>query len=401
VRPRIRVAQVITAFNDDAPAQSAAVLAKYLDSTKFEVVAVSLRAQEGQASKTVLDMEAAGISHTSLGMHGFLDLTGVVRLVQFMRQHRPDIVHSHAFRADFWCGVAGRLTGVPLVVNTIRNHDSQVFRMERSFVVGKTAAGASRLATTLADTVVAVSAGVADYLITEQRVPSSKIHVIRNGFDFGQLTENRPSRSTLRAQFGWQRHDVVIGTLAVLKPRKGLAYLVQAARTVLEVYPHARFFIAGEGPDRSTLEAQIAHLGLREHVRLLGQRDDPLALLEAADIFVLPSLFEGLPRSLLEAMALAKPVVVTDIGGSREVVRHEETGLIVPPRNPGSLAQSLSRLVASPEERRAYGEAGRLAIDQKFSARRTALAHEAVYGTLEQRKKSSSEVRPSGRTKGT
>jgi glycosyltransferase involved in cell wall biosynthesis len=269
--------------------------------------------------------------------------------------------------------------------------------MERSFVVGEIAAAVSRLATALADTVVAVSDGVAEYLTTEQHVPPSKIHVIRNGFDFERLTEDRPSRSLLRAQLGWQRDHVVIGSLAVLKPRKGLTYLIQAARTVLELHPHARFFIAGEGPARSTLEAHIARLCLRHRVHLLGQRNDPLALLEASDIFVLPSLFEGLPRALLEAMALAKPVVATDIGGSREVVRHEETGLIVAPRDAEALAQSLSRLVASPRDRRAYGEAGRRAAAREFSARRVALAHEAVYDALNKKGSASGAVRSSGR----
>jgi len=378
VTPRIRVLEVITAFGNEAPAQSAAVLAKYLDRSKFDVTAVSLRSPSGP-SITVDDLERAGVPHVSMQMGDFLDLAGVMRLAQFIRHRRPDVVHSHAFRADLWCGLAARLARVPLIVSTIRNHDRQVLRMEYPFLVGRLAAAASWFATTLADTVVAVSDGVAEYLVREHGVPPSKIHVIHNGFDFERLNSGRTNRAALRAELGWQDDDVVMGTLAVLKPRKGLRYLIQAAHSVLATHPRARFFVAGEGPQRAALEAEVLRLGIQGRFQLLGQRDDPLALLEAADIFVLPSQYEGLPRSLLEAMAVGNAVVVTDIGGNREVVRHEVSGLIAPPRDAARLGHAISRLVASPELRRACGAAARLTVREQFDARRTAAAHETVY----------------------
>lgn len=376
---RVRILQVITAFSDDAPAQSATVLAKYLDRSRFDVRAVSLRRLTGAPSMTVAELARAGIPHESMQMGGFLDLTAVARLVRLMRRWRPDVVHSHAFRADVWCGLAGHIAGVPLIVNTIRNHDSQLFKMEYSFVVGRLATVASWMALRLADAVVAVSGGVADYLAVERRVPTEKIHVIRNGFDFERLVGHADGRAAVRAEFGWRDEDTVVGALAMLKARKGLSYLIQAAHQVVSASARVHFFIAGQGPDRTALEAEIARLGLQDRVHLLGQRGDALSLLEAADIFVLPSLFEGLPRSLLEAMALAKPVVVTDIGGSREVVRHRETGLIVDPRDASGLAGAIGRLIDSLALRQEYGEAGRRSVQERFDARRTAEAHEAVY----------------------
>ena len=120
-------------------------------------------------------------------------------------------------------------------------------------------------------------------------------------------------------------------------------------------------------------------LGIQDRFHLLGQRNDPLALLGAADIYVLPSLFEGLPRSLLEAMAMRKAVVVTDIGGSREVVRDGVSGFVVPPRDVVSLAGAISRLAGSQALRIACGDAGERTIRQQFDARRTAAAHETIY----------------------
>lgn len=376
---RRRVLQVITAFSSDAPAQSAAVLAKYLDRDRFDVRAVSLRPVSGHASTAAADLAAAGIPHMSLGMRGFGDLTAVWRLWRLLGTWRPDIVHSHAFRADVWCGITGRLAGVPLVVCTIRNHDTEILRAEHPGLIGRVAARLSRISTRLSHRVIAVSDGVAEYLVTAHGVPRDKVSVVRNGFDFARLADDVGDRAAVRARMGWRDDEIVIGTLAILKARKGLSYLVEAARAVVDAHPAARFFIAGDGPDRPMLEAEIERLGLDGRVMLLGHRSDPLALLHASDIYALPSLFEGLPRSLLEAMALGKPVVVTDIGGSREVVAHEESGFVVPPRDAARLARALSALVASAELRLAFGRAGRLVIEAQFDARGTAAAHERIY----------------------
>lgn len=374
---RIRVLEVITAYSDDAPAQSAAVLAKYLDLTAFEVIAVSLRTPPNRSS-TVRILEQAGIPHFSMRMGGFLDLAAVVRLYRFMWRRRPDVVHSHAFRADLWCGLAAKLARVPLIVSTVRSHDQDVLRMEHPFPMGTLAAAASRFATGLSDCVVAVSDGVRAYL-EQAHVPADKIRLIHNGFDFERLANDGAGRAAVRAAQGWSEDDIVIGTLAVLKERKGLRYLPEAAKLVLASHPSARFFVAGEGPGRAALEAAVEGLGIQDRFHLLGQRSDPLALLGAADIYVLPSLFEGLPRSLLEAMAMRKAVVVTDIGGSREVVRDGVSGFVVPPRDVVSLAGAISRLAGSQALRIACGDAGERTIRQQFDARRTAAAHETIY----------------------
>jgi glycosyltransferase involved in cell wall biosynthesis len=159
---------------------------------------------------------------------------------------------------------------------------------------------------------------------------------------------------------------------------------VRAAADVIAAIPAARFFIAGEGPERETLEAEIARLRIGGRFHLLGYRRDALSLVESADVYALPSLYEGLPRSVLEAMSLGKAVVVTDIGGSREVVRHRISGLVVAPANPRELAAALCELAADPQLRATYAAAGRRAIEQEFSAQRNARAHEAVYHRLRQ-----------------
>jgi len=167
-------------------------------------------------------------------------------------------------------------------------------------------------------------------------------------------------------------------TVARLDPQKGLHDLVAAAALV----PEARVMVVGEGPERRALETRIAHLGLGDRVHLLGFRSDVPDLLAGSDLFVLPSLFEGLPLSILEAMAAGKPVVATAIGGNDEAVVDGATGLLVPPGDPRALADAIRALLRDPERRRRLGEAGRRRAEAEFSAPAMVRRVAAVYDEL-------------------
>lgn len=153
--------------------------------------------------------------------------------------------------------------------------------------------------------------------------------------------------------------SVLVASAGRLEEQKGYEYLVRAARFVVDQHPHVRFVVAGCGPRRPALERLIGELGLDDHFHLLGFRSDVPAVLAACDLFVSSSLWEGLPLAVLEAMLLARPVVATDVGGTREVVRPGETGILVPPRDPVGLALALSRLVDDPALGHRYASQGR------------------------------------------
>lgn len=317
---------------------------------------------------------------------GFFDLRVLTRLIRLMRMFRPDLVHTHAFRADLWAGLAAKMSRVPFFVTSIRNNEWECFRTEQPFPAAQMAMTMSKLATSLADALIAVSEGVRNHLVNVQKISPAKIRVIPNGLDLERLDRPRSHPSILRRDLNLPPDAVLVGTLAVFKPRKGLSHLIEAARTVVSRSPDVHFLLAGEGPERIQIERQIDRLGLGGRVRLLGFRSDPLALLDALDIYVLPSLFEGFPRSILEAMALGKPVVATDIGGSREAVGHDVSGVVVPPKDSRALAEAIHRLVGAPSLRKSMGEAGRRMVDERFNARVNAEAHEAMYRELLQTK---------------
>jgi glycosyltransferase involved in cell wall biosynthesis len=174
----------------------------------------------------------------------------------------------------------------------------------------------------------------------------------------------------------------VVGALSRLAWKKGLRHLVEAAPRLLESVPDAHVLIAGDGELRAELERQARSLGVASRVRFLGTRRDPLDLLAAFDVFVLPSVVEGMSNAVLEAMARALPVVATDVGGNPEIVGDGETGFIVPPADPAALAAALGKLLQAPELAREMGAAGRRRVEQRYRVGHMVAAVERLYDEL-------------------
>jgi glycosyltransferase involved in cell wall biosynthesis len=307
------------------------------------------------AEARALGLEARAVDR----LHG---KRGIVRLLRFARQlrtSRPRVFHAHLS----WPGacrhgiLAASLAGVPGIVATL-----QLFMplpRPRSIVLG--------LASRAVQRYIAVSHGVAAAFAEGWAVSEAKIRVIPNAVPIGGFDDARDA-GLRRALSGGRERPIAL-TLARLDSQKGLPYLLRAAAEL----PAVQFVLAGEGGERPALEAEIRALGLEDRVRLLGHRHDAAALLGACDVFVLPSLFEGLPVSVLEAMAAGRPVVATAVVGTTEAVVDGVTGLLVPPRDPAALARAISRLLEDPELARRLGAAGRARVEERFSA--DAMAH--------------------------
>jgi glycosyltransferase involved in cell wall biosynthesis len=206
--------------------------------------------------------------------------------------------------------------------------------------------------------------------------PRTRMEVIRNAVDAPAF--DRPPNPALRAQLAGDPDRPMVLAVARLDPQKGHRHLLAAATDV----PGAMFVLAGDGPERPALEALASTLGVADRVRFLGTRDDVPELLAASDAVVLPSLYEGLPISALEAMAARRPVVATAIGGTDEAVVDGETGLLVPPADPAALAAALRRVLEDAALARRLGAAGRERVEREFSAGRMAARVEDVYELL-------------------
>jgi glycosyltransferase involved in cell wall biosynthesis len=286
---------------------------------------------------------------------------GFVRLPQFLRElrrERPSVFHAHLnwpMACKFGL-LAAALARIPAVVAT-----EQLF-VEYRFPLKSLVYVLQQVIASGVDRYIAVSHYVARRLCKTFAFSSPKLCVVPNSVFVAPYI--RPVNAELRAKLIGTIARPFILTVARLDKQKGLNYLLEAAALV----PEAMFIVAGEGPERPALEVHTRALSLNNRVVFLGYRADIDDLLASCDLFVLPSLFEGLPLSVLEAMAAGKPVVATAIGGTDETIIHGETGLLVPPANPAALASAIRALLADPILSRRLGMAGRARVHQQFSA---------------------------------
>jgi glycosyltransferase involved in cell wall biosynthesis len=283
-------------------------------------------------------------------------LSGVVPLWRALRAERPAIFHAHlSWPLACKHGVrAAWLARVPGVVGT-----AQLY-------VAPDSLWQARLMLRPFRRIIAVSEEVKTRYAQDLHVPTRKLVVVRNAIRVPPA--GRSGNPALRAALVCGRPGYVVLASARLHPQKGHTYLLAAAALV----PDATFVLAGDGPLRVELESQARALGIADRCVFLGYRSDVPDLLAAADLLVLPSLFEGLPVSVLEAMAAERPVVATAIGGTDEAIVSEQSGLLVPPRDPVALASAIRRLRADPALARRLALAGRARVEREFSSDVTA-----------------------------
>lgn len=293
-------------------------------------------------------------------------LAGTLRLRRAIRAEAPAIFHAHlSWPLACRHGVlAAWLARVPGVLGT-----AQLY-------VHPGSARRTRYLLAPLHRIIAVSSEVARRYTEELGVPAARLAVVPNAVSVPDAPP--PANAELRSKLLGRGPAFLVLTAARLHEQKGHTYLLQAARQV----PEATFVLAGEGPLRAELEAEAAALGLGSRCVFLGQRTDVAGLLAAVDLFVLPSLYEGLPVSVLEAMAACRPVVATAIGGTIEAVEHEVTGLLVPPRDPAALAAAIRRLQGDPALAARLAAAGRARVEREFSVTAAARAVMAVYDQL-------------------
>jgi glycosyltransferase involved in cell wall biosynthesis len=235
----------------------------------------------------------------------------------------------------------------------------------------------------MADCILTNAEGVRTWLLN-QGYPAGKIQVIQNGIALSRAATGRPA-GKLRRELGLAADTPLVAVLSRLNPMKGIEYFLEAAVTIGSRFPAVRFLIIGGanynggGSYKMQIEKHAKDLGLESHVIFTGFRTDVHEILPEIDITVLPSLSEGLSNALLESMAAGVPTIATRVGGTPEAVEDGVTGLLVPPRDPGSLAQAMALLLENPELARRFGEAGRRRVIALFSIEKMVHQTESLY----------------------
>ena len=309
------------------------------------------------------ELQKSSIPVVSVALSNRVSVTQIFRLARICRERRIDVLHTHGGTAGLWGRLAGTWGRVPVRIHT--HHGLHALHWNRS-VKAMAAQGVEFLLKYMTSSVICVSEGEAHLGVRHKIVDRRNCVVIRNGIELKDF-ENLQDPQVVRKEFGFLSDHVVIGTVGRFHIQKGYEYLVGAMPAILRDHPQARFLLVGEGELLETVRAAIASQGLSDKVVLTGARYDIPKLLGSMDIFVLPSLWEGFPLSLLEASAAGKALVATDVEGNNEIVKAGINGLLVPPRDSGALARAVGELISNVSIRRSMGERAREIAGTSYS----------------------------------
>lgn len=317
-------------------------------------------------------VQALGLACSVLRARGAGDLAVITALRKLVRTHQISLIHAHEFYMAGVGAIVSRLTGIPLVA-TVHGKTYYPDKRRRRLLYRLIAAQASKI--------VPVSQDLATFFCRTTGTPVSRVEVIYNGIDVDVLAGVLRDRELL-ASVGIPPTAPVVGAVGNLYPVKGHAHLLRAMPAVMTGQPAVHLVVLGRGALHDRLLADAQALGIRDRVHLLGHREDVPRWVASLDVFVLPSLSEGLPLSLLEAMATGRPSVVTAVGGVSEVIEDGVTGFIVPPASPGALAEKTLMLLRDSVLSARIGSAAQARVREHFSTERMTRNYRRMYRML-------------------
>jgi glycosyltransferase involved in cell wall biosynthesis len=366
----VRILRAVTRLNIGGPARHVVLLNQALDdghAFRSTLVAGTTAPHEGDMLDFARQHAVEPVIVPSLGreISPLDDLLSLARMVRLVRTIRPDVVHTHMAKAGTIGRLAAHLCGVPLIVHTYHGH---VFHSY--FGARKTAAiiTIERVLGMLTDRIITVGNDQRDEIAGYGIAPRSKLVAIPLGLELDQFL--KPERGLFRRSLGLEADAPLVGIVARLVPIKAHELFFEAAASVRQRVPQAQFIVIGDGERRAELEALVEGLGLRPSVRFVGWRSDMPHVYADLDVVALTSRNEGSPVALIEALAAARPVVSTAVGGVPEVVIHGQTGLTVPARDAPRLAEAIVELLQNPDLAARLGQAGRRHVYPRYDSSR-------------------------------
>jgi glycosyltransferase involved in cell wall biosynthesis len=304
------------------------------DRTKLKPLVCSLL-DKGEIGKEIEDLGIEVISLNKL-KHRF-DPTIIRDIYNLIKMRNVKIVRTHQYHANLYGRLAAWLAKVPCIVASVHNIYTIDRKPHRRVI--------NRFLAEFTDKIVAVSETVKHDILKYDGLSEDKVTVIYNGIDTVRFSD--VDGSIIRKEFNIQSDIPIVGTIGRLTLQKGQKYLIEAISLVKKRFPQIILLIVGDGPMKEELKEYAKSIGLNGHIIFTGSRRDIPALLTAMDIFVLPSLWEGLPNALLEAMAVGKPIIATDILPVREIINSKELGILVPAKDSTAIASSIESLLVN------------------------------------------------------
>ncbi len=383
MKRRLHVHHLITKLELGGAQQNTLYCVQHHDRKRFRV---SLGAGPGG----MLDREARSIRHAKVVFFKHLrrevrpwdDVRFYLSFTNFLRDQQVDILHTHSSKA----GILGRLAAArartPVVIHTVHGwgfHDDQPSPVRSAYI------GLERLAARHTHLLFAVSRENLARGLKEKIGTRKQYRIVRSGIDIAAYRRHKRSRLAVRRSLGLAADAAVVGTVGNFKPQKDPLDFIRAAARIAQAVPQAKFVMVGDGELRTTTVQLAKRLGLGSRVVFARWRRDIPDLLHAFDVFALSSLFEGLPRSVLQAAAAGLPVVATAAGGTSEAIRHGVTGYVVGRRDMTDLSAKVISLLKNPQRARRMGRAGRFFIGGEFEIKNMLHDIETHYLTLAER----------------
>jgi glycosyltransferase involved in cell wall biosynthesis len=338
-------------------------IAAGLDPTRFRSIIVLF------ASGWLKDRcERLGLPTFVVPMESQWDFRWIVRCCNIIRRQEASLIHAHEFRANTFGTVVARLCGIPLV-GTVHGKNYYPDHAKRRIAYRWVSRAAK---------MVSVSHDLRQFLEARIGIPLGRTTVIHNGVDPIQQVSSAQVQE-IRSELSVGEDEFVIGIVGSLYPVKGHMNLLDAMKTVLARYPKARLLVIGQGELERALKCRVSELGIERAVSFLGLRDDVPRLLPLLNLFVLPSLSEGLSVALLEAMSAGVAVIASNVGGNPEIVVNGETGYLVSPERSEELASRIIALASNQELTRSLGDRGRERVSRRFTTARMLEQYQDLY----------------------
>lgn len=371
--PKIRVLHIITRLPIGGAEHLLASIVRHLDTSRYESVVCCIQ-DRGELAGLI---EAGGVPVVCLERMGKrFSLATVLALARLMRQRRIDLVHCHLYHANLYGRLAARLVGIPAIATV---HNTYVRRKWHRSLLNCWLGRGRGL-------VIAVSAEARNDIIEHDRLDPGRVLLLPNGIDIARV-DTPLSQAAAKQRLGYAADDFLIGCVGRLEEQKGHINIIRALGLMLETAPddlkrRLQLLIVGDGRLRGELEQVATTTGMASRVHFAGSRGDVAEILRSLDLYVMPSLWEGLSLAMLEAMAAGLPVIISDVGGAAEVLGDGEFGIRVPPGDIAALAHAVMALVQDEGERRRLGTAARRRVCEHYDLRERIARLEATYAEL-------------------
>lgn len=382
---KIRILQVIGSSGIGGAEKVFYSLLKYLDKDKFEIY-IACPANGLMFSdfrKYTKEIKAFNFKNW------FFNLNTIFLLKAYMEQKRIDVVHTHLYSADFMGIIAATLARIPYKIVTIHGHNfSKTGQFDLRSLKNFFCSFVYRVIYIFSDVIITISQALKQDLIKRPGIKpkEDKVKVIYDGIDLEETSKYSQIVNRKIENIAVNNDCALVGIIANFDRVKGHRILLKAIPKIVKELENVKFLFAGEGEERNHSEQMAKKLNVEDNVIFMGICQNILGVVKLCDLIVLPSLTEGLSLAILEAMALAKPVVATSVGGIPEVVENGKTGLLVPSQNPKKLAEAILYLLKNKELALEMGRKGRMRVQEFFSLKNMVEETERVYLGLDKEK---------------